>query len=379
MKIGIDIDGVLTNIEQWELDYFSKYYLVEYNKGISNPKGYGSYKIFEGTVDEDNLLWNKAIWEYIDEPPRKFAPEVIKKLKNENNEIYIITNRSSDLSYVPEISKEKMEEIVKKWLEKYDIVYDELIFSNSDKLDVCIENNIDVMIEDKPLNINKISTVIPVICFNAGYNESCVGINIYRAYSWYDIYNKIMLLKNGLKYVEINKSNINLAIKIQNEIFPNENAEYNYYEFINKIPYRKELIYWIVFDKDKPIGVSGLYSHLEYPDDAWLGWYGVLKNERNKGYGKKILEDFERSAKEKGYKHIRLYTDEEDNKDAIVLYQKMGMVGEKYECDNDKLDEDFISQTLIFSKSLTKDKCVLWNNKYLGITENIKKEKALIK
>ena len=378
MKIGIDIDGVLTDIEQWELDYFSKYYLEKYNKCIKNPKEYGSYKIFEGTVEEDNLLWNKAIWDYIEEPPRKFASEIIKKLKNENNEIYIITNRTSDLSYVPDMSKEQMEGIVKKWLERYEIIYDKLIFSNSDKLDICIENDINVMIEDNPFNINKISAAIPVICFNSGYNESCIGINIYRAYSWYDIYHKIMILKNGLNYVEINEKNIELAIKIQNEIFPNENAAYNYYEFINKIPYRKELIYWLVFDKDKAIGVSGLYSHLEYPDDAWLGWYGVLEKERNKGYGKKMLEDFERVAKEKGYKHIRLYTDEEDNKNAICLYKKLGMIGEKYENDNEKLDEEFISQTLIFSKSLTKDKCKLWNNRYLGISENIEKEKTLI-
>ena len=27
MKIGIDIDGVLTDIEQWQLDYGSKFFL----------------------------------------------------------------------------------------------------------------------------------------------------------------------------------------------------------------------------------------------------------------------------------------------------------------------------------------------------------------
>lgn len=47
------------------------------------------------------------------------------------------------------------------------------------------------MIEDKTENINKISTKLPVICFDAGYNRQCVGKNIYRCYSWYDIYNLI--------------------------------------------------------------------------------------------------------------------------------------------------------------------------------------------
>ena len=40
-------------------------------------------------------------------------------------------------------------------------------------------------------NINKISTRIPVICFHAGYNKNCIGDNIIRCYSWYDIYSKI--------------------------------------------------------------------------------------------------------------------------------------------------------------------------------------------
>ena len=40
MKIGIDIDGVLTDIEKWQLDYGSKFYYENYNKGIVNYKGY---------------------------------------------------------------------------------------------------------------------------------------------------------------------------------------------------------------------------------------------------------------------------------------------------------------------------------------------------
>ena len=94
------------------------------------------------------------------------------------------------------MSKEENEQIVKDWLQKNKIYYDSLIFSTEDKLDICIKNNINIMIEDKVDNINKISTKIPVICFNAGYNEECKGENIFRVYTWYDIYNTI---KNKIK------------------------------------------------------------------------------------------------------------------------------------------------------------------------------------
>ena len=36
MRIGIDIDGVLTNIEQWQLDMGSKNIFEKYNKEIEN-------------------------------------------------------------------------------------------------------------------------------------------------------------------------------------------------------------------------------------------------------------------------------------------------------------------------------------------------------
>ena len=53
------------------------------------------------------------------------------------------------------------------------------------------------MIEDKPLNINSISKLIPVLCYDALYNEECCGNNIYRVYSWYDIYTKINKIKEN--------------------------------------------------------------------------------------------------------------------------------------------------------------------------------------
>ena len=32
MRIGIDIDGVLTDVERWQLDYGSKFYYERYKK-----------------------------------------------------------------------------------------------------------------------------------------------------------------------------------------------------------------------------------------------------------------------------------------------------------------------------------------------------------
>ena len=190
MRIGIDIDGVLTDIEQWQIDVGSKFYYEKYNKKIINPMGYDFSEIFEIEENLDSELWREYIFDYaINEPARKYAGEVINELKKEGNEIYIITARF--LTDKDTKIGEKMRNIVIKWLEQYNICYDKIIFTPEEKLDICLENNIDLMIEDKVDNINTISEKIPVICFDARYNQECLGKNIIRCYSWYDIYEKI--------------------------------------------------------------------------------------------------------------------------------------------------------------------------------------------
>lgn len=72
----------------------------------------------------------------------------------------------------------------------------------------------------------------------------------------------------NLKYVEIEIDNYDLAVKIQNAIFPLEDGRQNYMEGITNDPYRKEIINYIVYDNEVPVGVVGLYSYNEYPLDA---------------------------------------------------------------------------------------------------------------
>ena len=65
-----------------------------------------------------------------------------------------------------------------------------------------------------------------------------------------------------LNFVEVTYGNLELAVRIQNSIFPLEDGRANYLEGITKNPYRKEMVNYIVFDNNEPIGVVGLYSHI---------------------------------------------------------------------------------------------------------------------
>ena len=124
MRIGIDIDGVLTDIEQWQLDYGGKYF-SKYNKSVVNKDGYEITTIFEVDDNLDSQFWNEYLYEYVTkEPSRKFASEVVKKLKEDGNEIYIVTARYLTDRNTKE--GQQMREIVVKWLGEQKIYYDKM-------------------------------------------------------------------------------------------------------------------------------------------------------------------------------------------------------------------------------------------------------------
>lgn len=175
-----------------------------------------------------------------------------------------------------------------------------------------------------------------------------------------------------LRYVEIDFNNLDLAVNIQNSIFPLEDGTQNYIEGITNDPYRKEMVNYIVYDGKIPIGVVGLYAYNEYPFDAWLSWFGVLQEHRQNGYGSKMFDFFENLALKKGYTSIRVYTDDEFDK-AILLYEKKKMIKEFYS--NELESEEINKNTIIYSKSLTKAKVKKWNNKFLALTTQGEKEK----
>ena len=195
MNIGIDIDGVLTDLERKTIDYATKL-CVEENWPINiNVNEYRDVKAFNWTEEQAEKFWNKYLVKYIIESPvRTFAPEILAKLQEEGNKIYLITARNE--SGMQPKYHGKMQQLTKEWLEKQNIKYEKLIFAaDEEKLQQCLENKVDVMIEDSPKNIKNISSKIKVIKFDCQYNKHVNGQNVITAYSWYHIYRIIKELK----------------------------------------------------------------------------------------------------------------------------------------------------------------------------------------
>lgn len=190
--------------------------------------------------------------------------------------------------------------------------------------------------------------------------------------------------KPTLECEQITADNVDLAIKIQNEIFPDENGAINLICSIDKKlkkkiygkRWREKTNFYICKVGDVPVGITGIYVYIEYPEDGWCGWYGILPEFQGQGYGKKLLIWTMGKAKEMGLKNFRLYTDLKDNKTAVNLYREIGMIEEPYIAEKLSLDN-----TTIFSKSLVSDKTEKWNDKnlFLEQQEDMQEKSKLLK
>ena len=194
MNIGIDIDGVLTNDDDYILDFTSKYYYEHDLKGFDNANLY-EYRKLNWDENTINDYRKEFFLNYIkNEPARKFASEVIKKLRDEGNKIFIISARYKTAEN-GKINNENIRECTLDWLRKNKIEYDKIIFTKPPKVNEILENKIDIMIEDSPTTINELVKVVKVLYYDTRYNRSIEHENITRVYSWYDIYMKINEMK----------------------------------------------------------------------------------------------------------------------------------------------------------------------------------------
>lgn len=210
MRIGIDIDNCISNFDDTLLKEYLKHDKELRNTGIINESPeYLRKGMFDWTEEEENSFYNANIENFARKlKPIEDSPYYIRKLKEDGHEIYIITGRNNGEYTNPN-------ELTKWWLNKYDIVYDKLIFTDAydkhAKTVVCLENNIDLMIEDG----------IKVYTMNTRYNQK--EQNLDRVSKWKEIYERISKLNKKYELTENNHTitvvNYLNANKIYKDLF----------------------------------------------------------------------------------------------------------------------------------------------------------------
>ncbi len=194
-RIGIDIDGCLTDVYSWYLKNGAEY-ANTIGKNLVNEAGYDAMEMYNLSLEEFKDFLDKQLINYsMYEPARADAGYVCHKLIEEGFELFIITARFN--ADKEDSEGLKMRTIVENWLRNNDIPYNHIIYSSQNKLNICLENNIDIMIEDKPSTLLEIKEHIPVICFDAPYNKKIDNINLYRVSNWADVLS--FFSKNDIK------------------------------------------------------------------------------------------------------------------------------------------------------------------------------------
>lgn len=186
-NLGVDVDGVLTNMQDFIFEFGAKYAYEEgFDLANLNKDAYDSAITFNWCRETDTNFWHDVLEKYSkEERPRQLASEVLYKIKELGWKIHIITARKSMKE--EDIKTRKIEKILEEWLDKHDISYDVLVFTGNNKVDALKEHQIDIMIEDSPGNIEQLRSICPIIVFDAMYNKECIGEDLVRVNSWYEI------------------------------------------------------------------------------------------------------------------------------------------------------------------------------------------------
>ena len=188
MRIGIDIDNVISDMTNALLEAYLEHDKELRNTGVVNPKAKIRHGMFDWSKEEEESFY----YSNIERLAKEFkliqkSKETIDKLKEDGHEIYIITGRANGEYSNPL-------EMTVTWLKQNDIYYDKLILTDAydshAKTVECKKYNIAIMIDD---NISTCLDLkengVRVLTMNTPFNMT--DDDLQRVNNWDEIYSII--------------------------------------------------------------------------------------------------------------------------------------------------------------------------------------------
>lgn len=174
----------------------------------------------------------------------------------------------------------------------------------------------------------------------------------------------------SMNLIRVTEENIEEAVSVQKELFPEESGRANYEEAVSGV---SGFEYYLVYKDGVCAGITGIYTYPDDPQSAWLGWFCIREEYRRRHLGSKTMTWFEETARERGFHFTRLYTDAKDNETAIAFYKANGYTPEPYLNPQDPASMEI--EMLIFSKAIGNEPLVLWNNRNIHLTGQLVKQR----
>lgn len=187
MNIGIDIDGVILDSEKVFRTVADLYNTIKFNnrpiRAYEEPRVQEKYS---WTEEEQKEFADKYFIEC--SKISNLMPcvkEVLDMLKQEGHNLIIITARGRD--------KKEMRLIAEEKFEKEGLKFDKYYWAQRGKSDVCVQEKIDIMIDDNYNNCLEIAEKnIKTLYFReAGLKKIKDNPNIIEVHNWGEIYTYI--------------------------------------------------------------------------------------------------------------------------------------------------------------------------------------------
>ena len=192
MKIGIDVDGVLIDFEERIRCRAEIFHYVERKKAKPTDNNFYWVKYKYGwNAEERKYFENKyLIQESKESIIKPGAKEIIELLRKEGNEIIIISSRGMEFDDMITIVEEKIKEA--------NIKIDKCYWKVEDKIKICQDEKIDVMIDDNPKLCEKlVKNNINTLYFRNIYGEKLEeNENLQEVHDWGNVYRILKFLKS---------------------------------------------------------------------------------------------------------------------------------------------------------------------------------------
>jgi len=195
LRIGIDIDNTITCTSETILEYAQGFGRANNLNVVPNQQAY---------FLEDVLGWTRPVVEkffagslleiYTHVKPRPMAVEILREWSSRHY-LILITSRQK---HAPGIEK-----ATREWLDRHQIVYHQLIMNTtsnihySSKVQACLDNGVEVMLEDHHDQALELSRWLPVLLFSYPYNEHLQASNVRRIKNWLEAKNIIQKLEEN--------------------------------------------------------------------------------------------------------------------------------------------------------------------------------------
>lgn len=191
MRIGIDLDDTITKTDEILFKYAKIYNEEEKILFNINREEWNLTKAFGWNEENIKGFFSKYLKSIYEKAEiKENAKEKINALKNDGNKIIIITARDTK-------SLKEVHEVCKDWLINNKINVDKIVVDGENKAQKCLENKIDIFIDDNICNCENVynNLKIPVLLMNSRYNKDYQNPKIKRVYNWNEIYNEICKYK----------------------------------------------------------------------------------------------------------------------------------------------------------------------------------------